>query len=92
MRLLKRQHLLLLLISIVCDVAVIAGESFEPYKVLGVHRRATAQEIRKSYKKLAKEWHPDKVQVMWWQYHIMVILFIFSFFKQALLNQSRCRD
>jgi len=50
---------LLLLISIL--VIVIADEAFEPYRILGVHRRATAQEIRKSYKKLAKEWHPDKV-------------------------------
>ena len=33
---------------------------FEPYKVLSVHRRATPQEIKKAYKKLAKEWHPDK--------------------------------
>ncbi len=32
----------------------------EPYKVLGVHRRANIQEIRKAYKALAKEWHPDK--------------------------------
>ena len=39
---------------------VIAG-SFEPYKVLGVHRRAPIGDIRKAYKKLAREWHPDKV-------------------------------
>ena len=32
----------------------------EPYKILGVHRRASSQEIRKAYKALAKEWHPDK--------------------------------
>lgn len=33
---------------------------FEPYKVLEVNRRASAPEIRKAYKKMAKEWHPDK--------------------------------
>lgn len=31
-----------------------------PYNILGVHRKATLQEIRKAYKQLAKEWHPDK--------------------------------
>ena len=33
---------------------------FEPYKILEVNRRASAPEIRKAYKKMAKEWHPDK--------------------------------
>ncbi|KAJ8910877.1 hypothetical protein NQ315_000508 [Exocentrus adspersus] len=32
----------------------------DPYKILGVHRKASQQEIRKAYKQLAKEWHPDK--------------------------------
>lgn len=27
-----------------------------PYNILGVHRKATLQEIRKAYKQLAKEW------------------------------------
>ena len=36
------------------------GRRFEPYSVLGVHRRATTQEIRKAYKSLARQWHPDK--------------------------------
>lgn len=31
-----------------------------PYEILGVSRRATLQEIRKAYKNLVKEWHPDK--------------------------------
>lgn len=32
----------------------------DPYRVLGIHKSATAPEIRKAYKQLAKEWHPDK--------------------------------
>ncbi|KAL1137626.1 hypothetical protein AAG570_009322 [Ranatra chinensis] len=32
----------------------------DPYKVLGIHKSATVPEIRKAYKQLAKEWHPDK--------------------------------
>jgi len=30
------------------------------YKVLGVTKDASTQEIRKSYRKLALEWHPDR--------------------------------
>jgi DnaJ-class molecular chaperone len=31
-----------------------------PYEVLGVKRTSSSQEIRKTFKLLAKEWHPDK--------------------------------
>ena len=31
----------------------------DPYRVLGVDRRADADTIRKAYKRLARQWHPD---------------------------------
>ncbi|CAG9783439.1 unnamed protein product [Diatraea saccharalis] len=39
---------------------IVAQKIGDPYKILGIHRRATLPEIRKAYRQLAKEWHPDK--------------------------------
>ncbi|PNH12583.1 DnaJ subfamily A member 2 [Tetrabaena socialis] len=34
--------------------------SMDPYKVLGVQPSASADEVRRAYKSLALQWHPDK--------------------------------
>ncbi|XP_024875532.1 dnaJ homolog subfamily C member 16 [Temnothorax curvispinosus] len=60
--LMKHAFLLLSLVAVLQSTpSAIASESLgDPYKILGVSRHATVQDIRKAYKHLVKEWHPDK--------------------------------
>ena len=52
------------------------------YDVLGVDRNATEDEIKKSYRKMAMKWHPDKKQSLKKQQKLMM------FFLLQIKNQT----
>lgn len=46
-----------ILLSVLLTGAAHAGPEIDPYKILGVTRSASQAEIKKVYKRLAKEWY-----------------------------------
>uniref|UniRef100_H3C2K7 DnaJ homolog subfamily C member 16 n=1 Tax=Tetraodon nigroviridis TaxID=99883 RepID=H3C2K7_TETNG len=50
----------LVLLSVLLMADTNAVPEMDPYKILGVTTDASQAEIKKVYKRLAKEWHPDK--------------------------------
>ena len=49
---------LLKIINIVSRFSTSSNNDF--YEVLGIKKNATDKEVKKSFMKLAKKWHPDK--------------------------------
>ena len=48
-------------VIILCFVSVsVCHNQFNPYEVLKVSKTAKSPEIRKAYRNLVKQWHPDK--------------------------------
>jgi hypothetical protein len=55
----KARELLVLFLLFLSDECV-GGAAKTYYDILGVNKRASEQEIKKSYRELAKKYHPDK--------------------------------
>ncbi|KAG8374437.1 hypothetical protein BUALT_Bualt11G0131700 [Buddleja alternifolia] len=55
----NRLALLLIIVGLMCIISVEAKNA-DPYKILGVDRKASQREIQKAFHKLSLQYHPDK--------------------------------
>jgi DnaJ-class molecular chaperone len=58
----KKLLLLIFVLSVLTTTLSYAKEETDYYKILGVKRGATEDQIKKAFKKLAVRFHPDKNQ------------------------------
>jgi preprotein translocase subunit Sec63 len=59
--LMRKLHSLLMIafvLLVIAPMEALAGRDF--YKILGLKKNATAAEIKKAYRKLSLQYHPDK--------------------------------